>query len=319
MGKGKRTDTKKLKRRNVELRPRDYHLLEGLFESRLMTLKHAAVLYFDGKAEAAKKRIQKLKAAGYIRERERRVRERSILCFTQKGFDALRENGVLDRYPRIGWHKLRKRAQVGSHTIAHELAVMDVKAAFVQAIAAAAPALSIVEFSTWPALHRFQAYRPDGIAQAINPDGFIRIIERVEADGVIKRFQHTLFLEVDKSSEVQEVLGTKAFCYRDYYRRGGLALRNGKLAAEFEKFPFRVLFVMKSRARLENTARTLVALRPPLRSQVWLTTLEDVVRDPLARIWITPNLICDQISHSAVVNGPEGVSARTLFDSTGKD
>lgn len=287
MEKNEIASTKNPRRDTLELQPRDYELLEGLFESRLMTLKHTATLYFEGRAEAAKKRIQKLKAAGFIRERERGVRERSILCLTQKGYDALRVEGLLERYPRIGWNKLRKRAQVGAQTLTHELAVMDVKAAFVEAIAAVAPALTIAEISTWPALYRFRAYRPDGIAQTMKPDGFIRILEQVKEAGVTKRFQHTFFLEVDKSSEVQQILGAKAFCYRDYYRRGGLAVRNGRPAEEFEKFPFRVLFVLKSRARLENAARTLLTLNPPMNSQVWLTTLEDLVRGPLASIWLT--------------------------------
>jgi len=48
----------------VQLQPRDFELLRGLFESRVMTLAHVSALYFDGKREMAKKRVQKLKAAG---------------------------------------------------------------------------------------------------------------------------------------------------------------------------------------------------------------------------------------------------------------
>jgi len=55
----------------LQLQDRDLALLRGLFESRVMTNDHAAALYFDGKSEAAKKRLQKLKAAGFRKERGR--------------------------------------------------------------------------------------------------------------------------------------------------------------------------------------------------------------------------------------------------------
>jgi len=48
----------------ISLQKRDLALLRGLFESRVMTNDHATALYFEGKSEAAKKRLQKLKAAG---------------------------------------------------------------------------------------------------------------------------------------------------------------------------------------------------------------------------------------------------------------
>jgi len=43
---------------SIDLQERDFALLRGLFESRVMTAAHIASLYFDGKKEAAKKRLQ---------------------------------------------------------------------------------------------------------------------------------------------------------------------------------------------------------------------------------------------------------------------
>ena len=65
------TDHNKLP--GLDLQQRDFEVLCGLFESRVMAAGHIAALYFDGKREAAKKRLQKLKAAGLISERKRRV------------------------------------------------------------------------------------------------------------------------------------------------------------------------------------------------------------------------------------------------------
>src|SRR5437867_13061341 len=101
---------------HVELRPRDLDLLEGLFEMRLLTLVHAAAFYFDGSKEAAKKRIQKLKAAGLVGERERRVYQPSILFLTRKAFELLSSEGRLEKYPSFPWGTLEARARVSSNT-----------------------------------------------------------------------------------------------------------------------------------------------------------------------------------------------------------
>jgi hypothetical protein len=50
----------------LQLQDRDLALLRGLFECRVMTTDHATPLYFDGNYDPAKKRLQKLKAAGCI-------------------------------------------------------------------------------------------------------------------------------------------------------------------------------------------------------------------------------------------------------------
>ena len=66
----------------IELQDRDVALLRGLFEARVMTLGHIATFHFDGRMEAATKRVQKLKRAGILHERPRRVYEPSIVCLT---------------------------------------------------------------------------------------------------------------------------------------------------------------------------------------------------------------------------------------------
>lgn len=48
-----------------------------------MTAGHVATLYFEGKREYTKKRLQKLKTTGFIGERTRRVNEPSLLSLTR--------------------------------------------------------------------------------------------------------------------------------------------------------------------------------------------------------------------------------------------
>jgi hypothetical protein len=117
-------------RAEVELQERDLAILQGLFESRLMTLTHVTHLYFNGRAEAAKKRIQRLKEDRYIRERARRVYQPSILHLSRRAFAELSDRGMLSEYPKLAWNQLEDRAKVSELTLRHELQVLDVKTAF---------------------------------------------------------------------------------------------------------------------------------------------------------------------------------------------
>src|ERR1700743_444809 len=93
--------TKKTGPAFLQLQPRDFALLCGLFESRVMTASHVSVLYFAGKREYTKKRLQKLKAAGFVGERKRNVNEPFILFLTRKGFAHLKSDGQLSQYPSL--------------------------------------------------------------------------------------------------------------------------------------------------------------------------------------------------------------------------
>lgn len=271
---------------SILLQDRDLALLRGLFECRVMTNDHATTLCFDGKSEAAKKRLQKIKAAGLITERPRRAFEPSVLFLTRKGLVLLQSKGVLNDYPSFDLPALDRRVRVSDLTIRHELEVMNVKAAFHAAIKTTG-SFTIDEFSTWPLLNEFTAFRPggSGVEITVKPDGFIRIHETDAGGG---KFERAFFLEVDRSSEVQETLVGKAVCYLDYYRRGGFAVRNGATRDDFKKFPFRVLMVFKNAERRNNTALYLLQNTPPILTFVYLSTFEEVTRDPLGAIWIRP-------------------------------
>jgi Replication-relaxation len=265
---------------------RDFRLLRDLFESRIMTTAHIASLYFNGSKEAAKKRLQKLKAAELISERKRRVNEPSILSLTRKAFTLLTKQDLLADFPRLSPTAFEKRADVSPLTIRHELEVMDVKAAFCSALKSSAT-FSIAEFSTWPRLHEFKAMRPGyaGTEVLVKPDGFIRIHEK-EKDGGVS--EHTFFLEVDRSTETQGTLINRAACYLDHYKSGGFAVANNAQRSAYKEFPFRVLFVLKSTERRNNTAARLLESNPPIRTLVYLSTLKEVVADPVGKIWIRP-------------------------------
>jgi Replication-relaxation len=286
-------------RNSVRIQDRDIALLRGLFESRALTLSHATALYFDGKAEPAKKRVQKLKSAGIIRERPRRLYEKSVLFLTTNGFKRLSGDGHLSDFPQLSVAAFETRSRISELTIRHELEVQDVKVAFASHLKSAG--LTLKEFSTWPLLSQFTASPGDGAAINVKPDGFIRIHES-EAPGDI--FESTFFLELDRSTETLETLATRARCYLNYYAEGGFAASYGKPRSEKDQFPFRLLMVFKTAERRNNMALRLLGNRPQILTLAWLTTFSEVTADPLGPVWVRPKdvLILDS-ERVAVWNG----------------
>jgi hypothetical protein len=119
----------------------------------------------------------------------------------------------------------------------------------------------------------------------VKPDGFIRIHEK-EKDGGVS--EHTFFLEVDRSTETQRTVVNRAGCYLDYYKSGGFAVANGADRSAYKEYPFRVLIVLKSAARRDNTADKLLHGNPPIRTLAYLSTFSEATADPVGKIWIRP-------------------------------
>ncbi len=265
-----------------DLQPRDFHFLRGLLESRLMTLHHAALLYFNGRKEAAKKRLQKLKRSALLIERRRRVYQPSILLLSKRGFQVLREAGQLPDLPAVTWTEVRRRARVTDAMLRHHLTVLDFKAALTQALAKE-DGFSLTEFSTWRLASPIVASIDRNSFDNIQPDAFIRIMDQSQ------NLEQVFFLEIDRPRELLEHLIARIVRYRDYYRRGDFAQFSGGAPEQYEKFPFRVLIVFRNRQRRNNAAERLLLLSKPILRQAWLATLDEFLANPLGSLWVTPH------------------------------
>lgn len=288
----------------IDIQARDLDLMRGLYEARAMTLSHIAALHFEGSFHAATKRVQKLKRAGLLCERARLASAPSVLFLTSTGFDAVVTAGLPDHYPLLSRPQMERRAKVSEQTIHHELQVMDVKAAVVSAVRKR-PDIHIEHFSTWPRLNAFSAVDPRGNLVPVEPDGFIILHAVAENEQVIP---YRFFLEVDRSTEVQERLAAHAHCYRDYYYSGGFALRCGGTREEIADYPFRVLFVFQTAERRNNAAEKMLMLRRPIGSHSCLTTLAELIENPFGDIWITPHGY-----HQVTANTPYDPQRRRNF------
>jgi hypothetical protein len=247
-----------------------------------MTLRHSTELFFAGRYDAATKRLQLLKSAGYVSDRWKRVGDRSVLYLTKKAFDHLIAQGALHDYPAMTSEQFLKRVDVKDATIAHELQVMDVRVALTKAIEASAR-YTVGEFTTWPLLSQFPAHHPVTAARLIvQPDGFLRVTDRDGSQAF------NFFLELDRSTESQHVLAERVMCYREFCATGGFAQRCGATREQARQHPFRVLVVLQNAERRNNTAERLMNCSPPVKFQAWLSTFDEVMRDPLGPGWVSP-------------------------------
>jgi hypothetical protein len=269
----------------IMVQDRDLAILLGLFESRVATLAHLADLFFDGRKEATKKRLQKLKSAGLIRERARRASEPALLFLTTDAFDLLAQRGLLAPYPHLGRKAFEKRIQVSLATMLHELDVVSAKASVVRALAGS-DTLRVAEFCTWPALNEFETESRTQGRVAVKPDGFLRLHEN-SAQGEL--FEHNFYVEVDRSTESQQVVAQKVANYLEHYRSGGFAASLGLTREQYKEAPFRVLMLFRNAERCHNAAERLLQNDPPIRTMAWLATHDDFFKDPLGKIWMRPH------------------------------
>jgi hypothetical protein len=248
-----------------------------------MSATHITSLYFSDHTEMAKKRLQKLKAAGLVGERPRELFEPAAYFIARPGLDVLDQCGILGEYPYFDLPSLERRAPGSDITVAHDLAVMDVKVAICRAIKSTD--LSIVEFTTWPLLNRFIGIDARGKEMTVNPDGFLRVHAGC-SDGGSR--EHTFFLELDRSTEQQTILVSRAGLYANHYRSGNFAEHNGGTPGEYRRHPFRVLYVLDSPERRNNTIEKLLQSGQPTLTHIWLTTFDEIAAMPLDAIWIRP-------------------------------
>jgi hypothetical protein len=264
-------------------------VLRSLFDARILTVAHLAEIHFAGSNEAARKRMMKLKADGWVTERPReRVFDPSILHLTRKGFSHLKQHGHLDDFPALGWETMEKRVQVSPLTLRHELSVGDVQAAFYRS-ARAETRLRIAEFRTWPRLFSFTTTRtfPGGYTKpvTIRPDGFIKICRD---EGAFGETEFYFYLEVDRSTETVGNIVRRLQGYANHYRTGGFAVAHGGTVDRPDLYPFRVLLICRTEARCRSIANAATETRPAIRNSAWFTTLDTVTASGAhQRVWRT--------------------------------
>jgi hypothetical protein len=280
--------TMKIRVEDLELQPRDIRLLLDLFEGRIIRIREAAALYYDGSDDVAKRRLRYMAEAGLLKDvpnKSEKGKPPVVYAFAVGAFRLLTEHGVLQGFSPKEWdQKLRKRFTMAASTLEHELAILEVRAAMVPAIDTH-PGHKVMEFGTWPEAFAFKTKLvEEGKVRTVTqkPDGYLCIAKH-GLDGR-RAFLH-FFIEVDRGTEELKTLASKAERYREHYRSGGFADWLGQPRGSYRAHPFRVLMVLPSSERAANVARAIGASK-----QVWISTHQDVRTNPLGAIWTVPGI-----------------------------
>ena len=257
----------------VELQSRDIELLRGLIDSRFYTITHAADIHFDGKREMAKKRIQKLAAAGLILMRPGLVGRAAAVTASQRAVRLLHSRGEIGRRPV-------PRSGVSDALIAHDCAVIDAKAAFIRAARRDTTiAVTAFDVSSRPIIASRPSY--GAIRPRLRPDAFV---ELSTVDGT----QFHFFVEVDRSTEPIHVVSSKIAAYRAFLRNGGFARLRGAPTQQHRQHPFRVLIICKSVERRNLLARALFESAARVRTFALLSEATDAHANPFGHAWLAP-------------------------------
>jgi len=195
----------------------------------------------------------------------------------------LRDEGHVDDDSRLSPKTFTRRMRVSPLTLAHEIAIGDVKTACTVALRGN-DRFELLEFSVWPRRYGFTVDR-EYRTVPVQPDGYIRLLEKNAKDAP----EYHFFLEVDKGTETIERLAEKCVNYREYHRSGGYAEFCGLKREARKSRPFRVLVVCKSEQRRNNLAQRLLQFHPPFSTMILIGTLGECVHDPLGQIWMTPS------------------------------
>jgi Replication-relaxation len=239
------------------IQPRDMQVFAELNTCRFLSLPQLAQLCFNGNLETARKRLQKLRGAGYIECQRLLHAVPACVWMTAKA------STLLGR-PRSHSH----RPNLAS--LRHELVIRDFRMRLL---------LDAPEYGMDVETVRVQAedisFNVRGCRH--RPDAFLTL------GGKTRKHY---FLEIDLGTESIRVFTRKIEQYERLFKRGAFAARFDAPPGRYRDYPFQVLAVFDSPTRQE---RVLAALREDgYRHFLLAARLPEACATPLAEIWTSP-------------------------------
>lgn len=257
---------------NFVLQHRDFAILTEVGFSPACSRSRIANLFFDGSAEAAKKRIQRLIHAGLIIRNDETALGRSVLRITKSGADLISRRGSENNWCT---------RPVSAHMLRHELLLADCLSSIKRA---AEGNNRLTEISVAEAEVTYTVDCPThNCRENVTPDAV------VTARG--EETDH-FFLEIDRSTESQSHLVHLAEQYHAHHRSG--MLRQILTSEPAARPRMRVLFIMVSADRLNTTARFLRKFTS-IRTLIWLCLADDFIADPSDAKWRCPIDFSDSV------------------------
>lgn len=213
--------------------------------------------------EAAKKRLQKLQKAGFVRRFGLGVGRPSVFVLT------LRARVLMENSQEAETGGAVKPPSV--FLLRHEIVLRDFRIAVMAQ--AAANNIHVVRCVVAGDSLAFQVG-----STAIRADGFIE----VSSFGRVLRY----FVEVDNGTESLSTLARRVIAYGRLFKSGIAAARWGGSKGEYRKSPFRVLFIFSSFGRCISALDRFGSLG--IRDFVVGTVASAAVERPFDAIWVNP-------------------------------
>jgi len=245
-----------------------------------LTLPQLSQLVFYSNTEATKKRIQKLRTAGYVHCQRLLPSAPSCVWLTRKAgrlVDALnlRKGGF--RAPPLA-------------CLEHEISVRDFRLRVL--LEAARIGVVVTLASIDPNVIAF-----DLELTRHKPDAFFSLNGEPPLH---------FFVEVDRGTESVPVFIRKIKQYERVYKAGAFALRCGSPREEYKQHPFRVLCLFSSPARQETVLKAL--RQRGYRSFVLAAQFQDACGTPFGPIWTNPDGEPVTIGTEGVATNPPALS-----------
>jgi hypothetical protein len=244
----------------IQLQSRDFLIFGQLQSCRFLTLGQVADLCFEGRREAAKKRLRKLQQGALLLRHSQGMNFPSIFMMTKQTYSLLDQN----THANQRFHQTLPALT----TLRHEILIRDFRAALFRNARS-----SLIEISVFTLNCRELKFQTGG--SVLRSDGYFE----VKRNDKVLRY----FLEVDLGSESHSVLLNRVQEYQTLYKSGLLAARLQAGREHFRRFPFRVLFLFLSEARLQSFLLKLYEIG--CRDFVLANTFPKVLQGPLKIFW----------------------------------
>lgn len=242
----------------IHLQNRDFHIIRELGCCRFLTLPQIADLCFEGKREAAKKRLQKLQRGGIVKRHSLGILVSSVYFLSAKGFRLTKRELPESLTPSVPALTMFR----------HEKSVRNFRAAIMRD--AKREGIEIPVFSLNPKDLRFEIGN-----RVLRSEGYFEII----LDKKVFRY----FVEVDLGTEAHAIVVARVVQYQQLFKSGLFAYRRGGDPEAFQLFPFRVLFLFSSDGRLRSFLARLYKMG--CEKFVLARKSEDALRQPFDSFW----------------------------------
>ena len=287
------THTQPIKYENREIRPHEVCMLLDIYDGRMMTVDAAGRLYYD-RERTAQNRLAILEKIGLLEAKPHgwqhydqatkkfELRKRKLFFLTKAGFEMLLEYNLLDKEQEPPWHRVEKRFSIQNPQ--HELAVLDIKSQ-VEPKLKTVSGIHFHGFKTRPASIPFDV----DLYDTRYPDGYFELTRHHSPQSEEKVYR--FYLELDRGTESYETLFKKSKAYGRHQAQSG---------------PLKALYVfvgykgVSAQHRLLTYCEKLVEMWPNRKIEM-LTTLDEILDNPLGDIWVTPLNFRRAQSHDSII------------------